>query len=162
MNPFVYIYIRDLTRFLIPHLFVGLVVPDVPLEETEILRKEAVKHNIELVCFLIFFPFILFVWWEYFKLFYVTFGCDCNTSHLLVWFPGITNYAHYTNWSDEGHCWSFRRIFVPGKIPLVSFIWFKVIRFCLVIIYILSILCLIRFKICYGLSNFWNHHLAYN
>ncbi|KAI5315869.1 hypothetical protein PRUPE_8G232700 [Prunus persica] len=27
----------------------GLVVPDVPLEETEILRKEAVKHNIELV-----------------------------------------------------------------------------------------------------------------
>ncbi|KAL9676494.1 hypothetical protein QQ045_004708 [Rhodiola kirilowii] len=27
----------------------GLVVPDVPLEETEALRKEAVKHNIELV-----------------------------------------------------------------------------------------------------------------
>lgn len=27
----------------------GLVVPDVPLEETEILRREAVKHNIELV-----------------------------------------------------------------------------------------------------------------
>ncbi|XP_058084677.1 tryptophan synthase alpha chain-like [Magnolia sinica] len=27
----------------------GLVVPDVPLEETEILRKEAVKNNIELV-----------------------------------------------------------------------------------------------------------------
>ncbi|KAF8019691.1 hypothetical protein BT93_G0398 [Corymbia citriodora subsp. variegata] len=27
----------------------GLVVPDVPLEETEILRKEAVKHKIELV-----------------------------------------------------------------------------------------------------------------
>ncbi|XP_038906368.1 tryptophan synthase alpha chain-like [Benincasa hispida] len=27
----------------------GLVVPDVPLEETEILRKEAVKYNIELV-----------------------------------------------------------------------------------------------------------------
>uniref|UniRef100_A0A9I9E243 tryptophan synthase n=1 Tax=Cucumis melo TaxID=3656 RepID=A0A9I9E243_CUCME len=27
----------------------GLVVPDVPLEETEVLRKEAVKHNIELV-----------------------------------------------------------------------------------------------------------------
>ncbi|XP_010923488.1 tryptophan synthase alpha chain [Elaeis guineensis] len=27
----------------------GLVVPDVPLEETEILRSEAVKHNIELV-----------------------------------------------------------------------------------------------------------------
>ncbi|XP_010936073.1 tryptophan synthase alpha chain [Elaeis guineensis] len=27
----------------------GLVVPDVPLEETEILRNEAVKHNIELV-----------------------------------------------------------------------------------------------------------------
>lgn len=27
----------------------GLVVPDVPLEETESLRKEALKHNIELV-----------------------------------------------------------------------------------------------------------------
>ncbi|GJZ17193.1 tryptophan synthase alpha chain-like protein [Tanacetum coccineum] len=27
----------------------GLVVPDVPLEETEILRREASKHNIELV-----------------------------------------------------------------------------------------------------------------
>lgn len=27
----------------------GLVVPDVPLEETEILRNEAAKHNIELV-----------------------------------------------------------------------------------------------------------------
>ncbi|XP_038970218.1 tryptophan synthase alpha chain-like [Phoenix dactylifera] len=27
----------------------GLVVPDVPLEETEILRNEAVKHNIDLV-----------------------------------------------------------------------------------------------------------------
>ncbi|XP_031269951.1 tryptophan synthase alpha chain-like [Pistacia vera] len=27
----------------------GLVVPDVPLEETESLRKEAIKHNIELV-----------------------------------------------------------------------------------------------------------------
>ncbi|XP_020096551.1 tryptophan synthase alpha chain-like [Ananas comosus] len=27
----------------------GLVVPDVPLEETEILRDQAVKHNIELV-----------------------------------------------------------------------------------------------------------------
>lgn len=30
----------------------GLVVPDVPLEETEILRREASKHNIELVGFL--------------------------------------------------------------------------------------------------------------
>ncbi|KAJ9543501.1 hypothetical protein OSB04_023208 [Centaurea solstitialis] len=27
----------------------GLVVPDVPLEETEVLRREASKHNIELV-----------------------------------------------------------------------------------------------------------------
>ncbi|KAL9250561.1 Tryptophan synthase alpha chain-like protein [Drosera capensis] len=27
----------------------GLVVPDVPLEETEVLRKEALKNNIELV-----------------------------------------------------------------------------------------------------------------
>lgn len=31
------------------HFLTGLVVPDVPLEETEILRKEAVKYNIELV-----------------------------------------------------------------------------------------------------------------
>lgn len=30
--------------------FPGLVVPDVPLEETEILRKEALKYKIELVC----------------------------------------------------------------------------------------------------------------
>lgn len=30
----------------------GLVVPDVPLEETEILRSEASKHGIELVPFL--------------------------------------------------------------------------------------------------------------
>lgn len=29
--------------------FSGLVVPDVPLEETEILRKEAISNNIELV-----------------------------------------------------------------------------------------------------------------
>lgn len=28
----------------------GLVVPDVPLEETEILRTEAKKNGIELVC----------------------------------------------------------------------------------------------------------------
>ena len=32
-------------------LLAGLVVPDVPLEETEILRKEAVKNKIELVWF---------------------------------------------------------------------------------------------------------------
>jgi hypothetical protein len=32
------------------HLLAGLVVPDVPLEETEILRKEAKKNGIELVC----------------------------------------------------------------------------------------------------------------
>jgi tryptophan synthase alpha chain len=32
------------------HLLAGLVVPDVPLEETEILRKEATKNGIELVC----------------------------------------------------------------------------------------------------------------
>jgi tryptophan synthase alpha subunit len=32
------------------HLLAGLVVPDVPLEETEILRKEAKKYGIELVC----------------------------------------------------------------------------------------------------------------
>lgn len=31
--------------------FSGLVVPDVPLEETEMLRKEAARHNIELVSF---------------------------------------------------------------------------------------------------------------
>ncbi len=33
-------------------MFSGLVVPDVPLEETEILRKEATDKNIELVGFL--------------------------------------------------------------------------------------------------------------
>lgn len=32
------------------HSFSGLIVPEVPLEETELLRKEAVKNNIELVC----------------------------------------------------------------------------------------------------------------
>lgn len=31
-------------------MFAGLVVPDVPLEETDNLRKEALKKNIELVC----------------------------------------------------------------------------------------------------------------
>lgn len=34
----------------IVHCFAGLVVPDVPLEETEVLRKEAAKNGIELVC----------------------------------------------------------------------------------------------------------------
>ena len=29
--------------------FAGLVVPDVPLEETELLRNEALKNKIELV-----------------------------------------------------------------------------------------------------------------
>lgn len=33
----------------IVHSFAGLVVPDVPLEETEVLRKEAAKSGIELV-----------------------------------------------------------------------------------------------------------------
>lgn len=33
------------------NFFSGLVVPDVPLEETEILRKEALKNKIELVSF---------------------------------------------------------------------------------------------------------------
>ena len=35
---------------LCPFLFTGLVVPDVPLEETESLQKEAMKNKIELVC----------------------------------------------------------------------------------------------------------------
>ncbi|XP_021898021.1 tryptophan synthase alpha chain, chloroplastic-like [Carica papaya] len=33
----------------VSYLFAGLVVPDVPLEETDTLRKEAVKNKIELV-----------------------------------------------------------------------------------------------------------------
>ena len=33
------------------HFLAGLVVPDVPLEETAVLREEAVKYNIELVIF---------------------------------------------------------------------------------------------------------------
>lgn len=37
----------------------GLVVPDVPLEETEFLRKEALNNNIELV--IIFFNDVFFV-----------------------------------------------------------------------------------------------------
>lgn len=37
-------------------LFSGLVVPDVPLEETEILRREATKKNIELVGFVFKIP----------------------------------------------------------------------------------------------------------
>lgn len=45
---------------MIPNLFAGLVVPDVPLEETESLRKEAIKHNIELVCLLIDIIFLVF------------------------------------------------------------------------------------------------------
>lgn len=41
--------------------FVGLVVPDVPLEETEYLRKEALKHNLELVSLLsLIILFLLF------------------------------------------------------------------------------------------------------
>ncbi|KAH9729576.1 Tryptophan synthase alpha chain [Citrus sinensis] len=36
---------------LCPFLFTGLVVPDVPLEETESLQKEAMKNKIELVLF---------------------------------------------------------------------------------------------------------------
>lgn len=35
----------------------GLVVPDVPLEETEILRMESAKKNIELVCCLLHYSF---------------------------------------------------------------------------------------------------------
>jgi len=31
-------------------MYAGLVVPDVPLEETKTLREEAKKHGIELVC----------------------------------------------------------------------------------------------------------------
>jgi len=31
-------------------LYAGLVVPDVPLEESEFLRTEAKKNGIELVC----------------------------------------------------------------------------------------------------------------
>jgi len=31
-------------------MYTGLVVPDVPLEETKTLREEAKKHGIELVC----------------------------------------------------------------------------------------------------------------
>jgi hypothetical protein len=45
----------------------GLVVPDVPLEETEILRNEAAKHGIELaspsISFIVFitllYPYVL-------------------------------------------------------------------------------------------------------
>lgn len=39
----------DVTKHIIPNLLAGLVVPDVPLEETEFLRKEALKNEIELV-----------------------------------------------------------------------------------------------------------------
>lgn len=40
-----------LSNLIYGFIFSGLVVPDVPLEETEILRKEAIKKNIELVSF---------------------------------------------------------------------------------------------------------------
>jgi hypothetical protein len=48
------------------HYIAGLVVPDVPLEETDILRSEASKNNLELVkplsntlmCVLTFYPCI--------------------------------------------------------------------------------------------------------
>lgn len=77
--------IRDMTSFVIPSLFVGLVVPDVPLEETEILRKEALKNNIELVCFSIIFPMHSF-WVVNNTLndFVFTFGYNYNTLDLLV------------------------------------------------------------------------------
>ncbi|RWW83227.1 hypothetical protein BHE74_00008270 [Ensete ventricosum] len=47
----------------------GLVVPDVPLEETESLTKEAVKHKIELVCpsniyFRLWTDLLQFQWFE--------------------------------------------------------------------------------------------------
>ena len=60
------------------------MVPDVPLEETEILRKEAAKNNIELVCFLVYIPALFLDFVNKFKLFIHTFGCNCNTSDLLV------------------------------------------------------------------------------
>ncbi|KAI3948191.1 hypothetical protein MKX01_014790 [Papaver californicum] len=40
---------RGVGKFMTTLKDVGLVVPDVPLEETEILRKEALKNNIELI-----------------------------------------------------------------------------------------------------------------
>ena len=58
--PMLFVLLYDFIKFFIVHLFAGLVVPDVPLEETEILRREASKHGIELVClpliFYVIFP----------------------------------------------------------------------------------------------------------
>lgn len=76
--------IRNLTRLLIPYPFVGLVVPDVPLEETAILRKEALKNNIELVRFSIHFPLhSLRIVNSMLDDFILTFGCDSNTLDML-------------------------------------------------------------------------------
>jgi tryptophan synthase alpha chain len=36
------------------------VVPDVPLEETQVLRKEAVKNGLELVCLTSYFRMMYF------------------------------------------------------------------------------------------------------
>ena len=38
-----------LIKLLVYYYHVGLVVPDVPLEETDFLRSEAAKNNLELV-----------------------------------------------------------------------------------------------------------------
>lgn len=58
---FIFLFLSPLWHVIIlwcPHFFSGLVVPDVPLEETEILRMESIKNNIELVCCLFKFSFL--------------------------------------------------------------------------------------------------------
>lgn len=62
--PMLFVLWYDFIKFFIVHLFAGLVVPDVPLEETEILRREASKHGIELVCL----PLIFYVLFPLFQI----------------------------------------------------------------------------------------------
>lgn len=50
-------------------MYAGLVVPDVPLEETEILRTEAKKNGIELVCLPLKFSLTLFLNFKWISLY---------------------------------------------------------------------------------------------
>lgn len=129
-----YNLIRDLIALhAISYLFVGLVVPDVPLEETEILRKEAAKKSIELVhLFLAFLFSHSFLDLDSIELkichVYVRrFNSNTFFLLLLLWFEGVAYDTYNSDRENESHCGSCRRIRIPGKFVVAcEYISFKI------------------------------------
>lgn len=95
----------------------GLLVPDAPLAESEILRKEASKNKIEMVTFM-----------YYIKLLFSSCYVLRIVVHLWSLFSALatSDNAHHAHWTNENYCGNCRRVFVSCK--FISKPFFRFIR----------------------------------